>query len=440
MIGLIIYFFLSSGLQILARDHTLNNGLKIIFVEDHSIPAVAIQLWYRVGSRNEVDGIRGISHLLEHMMFKGSAHVGPEEHMRTIGRIGGRTNAFTSEDVTVYHQVVPADSAELIFRLEADRMARLTLSADELITEREVVKEELRVSIENSPSGQLYRNLLKNLFSVHPYQYPVVGTLQDLDAITSQTLQEYYHRYYAPDNAVLVVVGDLTWGRVLGLAEKYFGTIQDKRGEIISIPQEPPLAKDIKVKFKLPMHLARSGIAWRIPHARHPDIPAIEVVVDVLTRGKSSRLYTELVRRQKLGIEVSDVTEILQDPGYLEIIVTHNDPADADSIQKLIMKTVEEISLNGVTNEELQRARNHLMANFVFNSYSFAGQAFGLGRAEIYNGDYHFYLNRPHHYDRLTSEDIKRVTTEYLLKSKRVQFEVEPEKVLQRKEEGDVEK
>ncbi len=430
---LLFSFFLtsyspSSAGEVEATEHHLANGLKIVFVENHSSPVVALQIWYRVGSKNETPGIRGISHLLEHMMFKGSTNVGPEEHMRQIGWVGGRTNAFTSEDVTVYHQVVPSSSAELAFRLEADRMASLTLSGDALLTEREVVKEELRARDENSPWARFYNGLLKVLYKAHSYRYSVIGTLEDLDSVKAATLRDYYRKYYAPDNAVMVVVGDITWARVEELILKYFAPIGFKRGEIALIQQEPQSKKEQKVTFKLPMQLAQSGVAYRIPAADHPDIPAIEVIIDVLVRGRSSRLYKRLVRQEQTAVGVYDVTGINQDPGFFFISATHNEPAKGKHIQKTMLEVIEGIVQHGVTSEELTRAKNHLLANFTFGLCSFSGQAFGLGNAEVYYGDYRRYHERSRRYDRLTSDDIKAAAAKYLVQENRVRFHVEPER------------
>jgi len=416
------------GADIDVREHRLDNGLKVLFVENHSAPVVAVQVWYRVGSKNETAGMRGISHLLEHMMFKGSAHVGPEEHMRQIGRVGGRTNAFTSEDVTVYHEVVPSSAAELAFRLEADRMASLTLSSDALRTEHEVVKEELRARDENSPWARFYNGLLKVLYKVHPYQYSVIGTLEDLDSAKAATLRDYYRKYYAPDNAVMIVVGDMTWANVEALARKYFAPIGFKRGEIAPIQQEPQSQKEQKVTFKLPMQLAQSGVAYRIPAANHPDIPAIEVIIDVLVRGRSSRLHKRLVRQDQTAVGVYDVTETYQDPGFFFVSATHSEVAQTKRIQKTMLQEIEQIARGGVTAEELTRAKNHLLANFTFGLYSFSGQAFGLGNAEVYYGDYRSYFERSRRYDRLTSEEIKAAAAKYLSRNNRVRFQIAPVK------------
>lgn len=408
------------------RDYRLDNGLKVIFSENHSAPVVAVQVWYRVGSKNEVAGIRGISHLLEHMMFKGSESVGPEEHMRQVSKAGGRSNAFTSEDVTVYHQVMPSKEIELPFRLEAERMERLKLEDRTLKTEREVVKEELRVSIENSPWGMTYERLLKALFRVHAYRFPVIGTMEDLNRITLDDLKNYYQKYYAPDNATLVVVGDVTLPEVEELVKKYFAPVSGKRGPGDSIPSEPVQTEEHVVDFKIPTQTPVTGLAYHIPEASNPDIPALEVVIDVLVRGESARLSKRLVRQEKLCLWVDITSETMQDPGYIAVYGAFVPGKNAMTVTRILLEELDRLKENGISEQELARAKNHLLANSTFGQYSISGQAFGFGHAEVYEGDYRKQIDRDKRYDALTIEDVRMAAQKYLRKENRTRYVVIP--------------
>ncbi len=423
----LIFFSQTPTTNLEIKEHNLSNGLKVLFLETHAAPVVTVQVWFRVGSKNEPEGLRGISHLLEHMMFRGSDNVGSEEHMRQVSAVGGRSNAYTSEDVTVYHETLPSSELELAFRLEAERMAHLNLTEPSLKTEREVVKEELRVGIENSPFGAMYARLLRILYKVHPYCCHVIGTIEDLNRTTADDLKNYYEKYYAPDNAVLIVVGDASWEDVLGLANKYFGSITKKHGVIGQVPQEPIQTKENKLSFKYPMQMPVVGFAYHLPGAADPDIPALEVAINVLVRGRSSRLYKRLVREEKLAFRIGDVTEIMHDPGFFAAYAVFPRIDETKRLEKILLEEIDKVGKQGITFDELTAAKNRLLANFTFSLYSVNSQAYQIGHAHFYQGDYRKFLNRRERYSQLTLEDVKVVAQKYFKPANRTRFLVEPE-------------
>jgi zinc protease len=418
--GWAVYSYLRSGPNARTVSGTvhqlqLENGLKILVYEDPAVPIVNLQLWYRVGSRNEVEGKRGLAHLMEHMMFKGSQNVGPEEHARQIDQVGGVANAFTREDVTVYWESVPSDQLELVMRLEAERMHRLVITEEHLRAEREVVKEEHRLSLQNQPLGRVFALFRGIAFKGTPYAWTAAGEIEDLDAITGDELKNFYQTYYAPNNAVLIVVGDVKLEQVTTLAKQYFGPIpqnpQVPPYRAITLPaQSARQEEELSMPVQLPMILG----GYRLPPAGSEDLPALEVAGMILSSGESSRLYKKLVREKELAIQALGVPLIYKDLGIFILLAFFTADQDPHAVRDELIAQIARLQTEAVSETELQKAKNQLTAQEIFEQDALAGVAQALGQAEVIWGNYQEFSRGAARYERVTAEEILSVAQKYL--------------------------
>src|SRR5436190_16662012 len=275
---------------------TLPNGLTVVMSEDHSTPIVHAQLWYHVGSKNEKAGRTGFAHLFEHLMFKGSKNVEPEGHTSMVASVGGQSNAYTQDDVTVFWETVPAQYLPLALWLEADRMATLRIDKDTFANERDVVKEERRMRIDNQPFGRLSEIIFDQAFTVHPYKHPTIGSMSDLDAASVDDVRAFYSTYYVPENATLALVGDFDYAQALQLVTQYLGRVpKAERPVPRDIPKEPPSIREKRVTLQEPWPLAAVVVAYHITYDGHPDSYPLHIASKVLSDGQSPRIYKKLV-------------------------------------------------------------------------------------------------------------------------------------------------
>jgi len=284
------------------KNWTLANGLNVLFLADHKAPIATVQVFYHVGSKDERVGIRGVAHMFEHMMFKGSQHVAPEEHARLLKEVGGHVNAFTTEDLTAYHDTVPPSYVGFALELEAERMRQLKLFAATVDSERHVVEEEKRLRIDNDPIGKAIEKFRALAFVKHPYNWTPIGTIEDLEKVTPADCQRFYDSYYQPNNATLIVVGDVDETAVRKLIDQHFGGIargpEPVRAAAEEPPQTAPRAETLHIEVQIPVVVG----GYHIPRAADPDMSALEVLAAVLSSGESSRLHQRLVRREHLAI------------------------------------------------------------------------------------------------------------------------------------------
>ncbi|HHT9119842.1 MAG TPA: M16 family metallopeptidase, partial [Candidatus Hypogeohydataceae bacterium YC41] len=352
------------------QEYRLKNGLTLLMVEDHSAPIISFHVWYDVGSRDERQGITGISHLFEHMMFKGSAHFGPEEHSRIVTLNGGNDNAFTTQDCTAYFENLPSSKLEVAAELEADRMASLRLTSETLASEREVVKEERRLTVDNSLLGLLSQELYSMAYSLHPYHWPVTGWMSDLDAISLEDCQNYFRSYYAPNNATVLVLGDINPNETIGVIEKHFGSIppQERPKEVITpeTAQKGEKQANCYVSTQFPWVV----IAYHIPSATHPDLPALELLSSILGEGRSSRLYQKLIRGN-MALSLSMDVDEMKDPGLFTITVKSIQAGHTiEEVESAIYAEVERLREERVSDRELQKAKNKKEARLIFGLQS----------------------------------------------------------------------
>jgi zinc protease len=404
--------------KVAIREGKLQNGLKVLFLEDHSAPVTTVQVWYRVGSCNERVGIRGIAHLTEHMMFKGSENVGPEEHSRIINSVGGNGNAFTSEDATAYYDTVPADRLELVMELEAERMARVKLDESHFFKEREVVKEEIRSLQQNDPIGALFEKFRKVAYTRHPYNWTVGGTLDDLDKITLDDVRNFQKTYYAPNNAVLIVVGDTSYEKVLELAQKHFGPVKARKPPPEVTAVEPEQQEFRREEIRHPTRLPIVIGGYKVPAAAHEDAAVLEVIQYILGGGKSSRIHKQLVRERKLAMFAGAFNWKMRDPGLFVIFGAFMPMVPSKAVEAALIEEVNRLGREGPTPEELSKAKNQLAAAHVFKLTSMQNVGFEIGMAELVEKDYKNFLKGVDPYVQITAADVKQVIGKYLVRQR----------------------
>ena len=404
--------------KLVVQEQVLPNGLRVLVHEDHTAPVVAVQVWYHVGSKNEVPGKRGLAHLFEHLMFKGTANTAPEEFSARLDAVGGGDNAFTSEDVTAYHELVPREYLDLALWLEADRMRGLKLSEETIRTEREVVKEEVRLRLENDPFGRTFEAFLALAWTKHPYAWTPAGTLDDLDAITLADAQAFYDRWYQPSNAVVVIVGDVKAKDAFASARKHFAKVPAGKRPAAEIPAEPPQealrAETLRFDTQLPVVIG----GYKVPALAHEDTPALEVLGRILSDGQASRLHRSLVRDQELAVFAGGGADGSEDPGLFLVFAAFLPGVEPGRVKDALLREVERVAAGGVAAAELAKAKNQLTAGYVFGLDRVEGKAFALGNAELLEGGWERFLEGAARYDAVTAEDVQTAAKKYLVRER----------------------
>jgi zinc protease len=395
---------------------TLPNGLNVLFLADHKAPIATVQVFYHVGSKDEHVGIRGVAHMFEHMMFKGSEHVPPEEHARLLREVGGQVNAFTTEDVTAYHDTVPPSYVGFALELEAERMRQLKLFQQTVDSERHVVEEEKRLRIDNDPIGKAIEKFRGLAYLKHPYNWTPIGTIEDLEKVTPADCQHFYDAYYQPNNATLIVIGDADEAEVRKLIDQHFGPIpRGRQPARAAAAEEPPQtstrAEILHIEVQIPVVVG----GYHIPRASDPDIPALEVLAAVLSSGESSRMHQRLVRREHLAIAAGGMTEALEHPGLFLVYAAYLPDRDAARVWTVLSEEIARVRDKPITADELDKAKNQLAAGFVFGLQTVDGIAQALGHAQYVEGDWKRFVEGATRYLAVTAADVQRVATKYLI-------------------------
>ena len=366
---------------------TLDNGLRVLLLEDHRSPIVSFQVWYRVGSRDEHRGATGIAHFLEHLMFKGTPARGPKQFARLVEENGGQDNAFTSQDVTSYFVDIAADKIDLVIELEADRMQNLLLDPKEINAEREVVIEERRTRTEDDPSGFLGEEVGSIAFKAHPYGSPIIGWMEDIKRITPAEIRAFYKTYYVPNNAIVVAVGDFRAPAVLEKIQKTFGRIPRAQTPPPVLAVEPTQNGERRVIVKKEAELPVVYMAWHVPNHQSNDAPALEVLSTILSGGRASRLYRDLVYQRQLALEAGgDYSYFALDPNLFWFWATPMPGQTPETLEAELAKHMERLKTEPVTDEELARAKNQIESAFVFQEDSVHRRAALLARFELIGG------------------------------------------------------
>lgn len=395
-------------------ERSLANGLRVIIQEDRRFPVAALQVWYRVGSRNETPGLTGISHLLEHMMFKGTARYGPRAFSRIIAENGGRENAMTGRDFTMYFTLVAPDRLPLALELEADRMRNLLLDPEELRREREVVKEERRSHTEDDPRGTFMEEVQAVVYAAHPYRQPTVGWMTDIAAIQRPDLLDYYRTYYAPNNAVLVIVGDVSATEVLPRVQELFGSVPSGPPPPRLRAVEPPQRGERRVIVRREVQFPSLLMAFHVPNRTRADGFALEVLRAALADGRSARLVRDLVYRRPVALEVeADYDALSLDPGLFSVSATASPGGKIEALEADLLADLERVKAEGISPEELRRAQDQLEAQAILRQDSAFAQGMLLGQNDLLGG-----WRLRDEYVRgirgVSAEDIRRVASRYL--------------------------
>lgn len=420
----LIFFLFASSLfaQVKADDvksFTLKNGMKIFVLEDNSIPNANMYLFYKVGSRNEYPGITGISHFFEHMMFNGAKKYGPKQFDRVMEANGGSNNAYTSENVTVYTDWFPNSSMEVMFDLEADRIQHLNFDPKMIESERGVVLSERSTGLENNPMEQLWNEVLGAAYFAHPYMWPVIGYESDMKNWTKEDLENYFRTYYAPNNCVVVIAGDIKLAEVKRLSEKYFESIPSgpKPRTVHTVEPEQMGEKRVFVKREVPNPYILIG--YHVPDSKHEDYYALDLLSSILSEGQSSRLYTSVIENQQLAIESGTSFGHAFDPTLFMFYGICNDGITADQLELATLSEIDKIVKAGITESELQKVKNQKLMRFFRTTETINGMANTIGTYELFFGDFGKMFSAPDDYKKVTTDDIQKVAAKYFTKQNR---------------------
>ena len=392
----------------------LPNGLTILLHEDHSAPLISYHTWFRVGSKDEEPGFTGIAHLFEHMMFKGAKRYGNKEFDRILRSNGATLNAFTSKDYTGYYINLPSHGLELVMDLESDRMESIQITAINLQSEKEVTKEERRSSVDNNIAGIIQENIFLTAFQKHPYRFPVVGLMKDLDNVTVEKCKEFFRQYYAPNNAVIVIVGDFNPKKAKKLLNKYYGSIPRQSIHRRNYQQEGGQKRRRSKVISRDVQNESLAIGFRISKAGDADSYALDLLADMLGGKKSSRLYKKLVYESQLASSVSVYAYTPKDPGIMQIFVSLKPKSDSKKVLKIISEEIKQTQKKLFTKDEIQRTKTSVLLAHINNMKSFHGKAQSLAINEIIMGDYQFFFKDIERYSKVSAQHIRSVAQKYL--------------------------
>lgn len=413
--------------QVAVSRHQLSNGMKILVHEDHDVPNVALYFFYRIGSRNERPGTTGISHYFEHMMFNGAKKYGPKQFDIVMEKNGGANNAYTSRDVTVYTDWFPRTALEIMFDMEADRIRDLSFDPKLVESERGVVYSERRSSVDNNPFGVLYEQMNATAYTAHPYQWPVIGWASDIEAWTMDDLKAHFRMGYAPNNCTMVVAGDVTPAEVMALAKKYLEPIPAQAPPPEVRTKEPAQFGERRVTVRRPAALPIVIISYHVPNSRHNDAPALELLEALLSTGRSSRLYRRLVDQDQLALGINAGTSPSLDPGQFLIQFQVRSGKTPASAEKAVYEELERIARDGITAEELNKARNQILGGFYRGLKTIAGKANQLGTYEVYYGGWEKINSAVSDLEKVTPADVQQAVKAYFKETNRTVATLIPE-------------
>ncbi len=417
---LLVFGSTSISLGAEPSEYILSNGMKVLLIEVPKAPVATVQVWYKVGSRNEVMGRAGLSHMLEHMMFKGTTRYPKGSFSRIVRKNGGIDNAFTGQDFTAYFENLAADRVGLALELEADRMQGLTLDHNEFQTERDVVKEERRLRSEDDPQGALVEALFAHAFLSHPYHWPVIGWFADLDAMSLEDLQRHYDTFYSPNNATLVVVGDIKVESLLPTIKRLFEPIPRGPSPKQTLPPEPEQRGERRFLLKREAQVPFVMMGFRVPNYSSDDSYALDILESILSHGKSSRLYQSLVYEQKNSLAVGAEYSVLHtDHGLFYFYSLVNPSAKIEGVEEAIQREIVRLQNEPPTEVELQRAKNQVEAARVFEQDSNFRYAMLMGQAESVGAGWRRIDQFVEHIRAVTAKDIQRVAKQYLTQDNR---------------------
>ena len=401
-------------------EYLLKNGLKLIVKSDHRATVAVTQVWYKVGSSYEYNGITGISHQLEHMMFKGTENLAPNEFSRIIAANGGRENAFTGRDYTAYFQTMEADRLEVSFRLEAERMRKLIIDETELIKEREVVAEERRMRTEDNPIAMTREAFNATAFVNSPYHHPIVGWMSDINHYEAEDLRDWYQKWYAPNNATIVVAGDVEAEAVYKLAEKYFGKLTREVTAVVKPQIEVPQLGMRKVIVQTPAKLPYLMMGWKVPVVKTTDVAwepyALEMLAGILDGGASARFSRELIRGKEIATSIGAGYGLFSRLDDLFIVA--GTPTKAHTVPELeqaVMQQIVQLQTELVSEQELKRIKAQVVANKTYERDSVFYQAMQIGMLETIGLDWRLSEEYVKNIDAVTAQQVRAVARKYFI-------------------------
>jgi zinc protease len=397
--------------------HTLSNGLQVILLEEHAVPVIDLQIWYHVGSKDEQPGRTGFAHLFEHLMFKGSAHVGPEEHSRIIEAVGGYDNAETNDDTTNFFETFPSHYLERMLWLEADRMGSLNVDEANFESERQVVEEERRVRVDNQPYGSLEQDLRAAAFTLHGYHHTPIGSIEDLNKATLADVREFHDTYYKPNNATLVMAGDFNSAEALAWAKKYFEGIPPSSKPIPRRDaSEPPQTEERVVKKSYSnTPLPAVVIGYKIPARYAPDAYPLDLASNILAAGESSRLYRTLVYKDQIAVQSAGFGNFTEDPNLFWAYAIMNPGHTAEDGQKAVVAVLDGLKTQPVGANEIEKAKNQEISSFILGRDTDEEKAVALAVAAVIGKDPGLVNTELDRYLKITPADIERAAKEYFV-------------------------
>jgi zinc protease len=410
--------------------YQLKNGLTVILHEDHSVPLISYHTWYRVGSRDESEGVTGAAHMLEHMMFKGAKKYTGKDFDQVLHENGITNNAFTTADYTGFFENLPSSKLELMMDIEVDRMRFLAIRPEDLKSELQVVGEERRWRVDNNPGGLLRENFMSTLYEVHPYRWPVIGWMQDIQAYTSEKLRKFYDTFYVPNNAVLVLVGDFDTAKVRELIEKYYGKLEFRALPERKYPVEPAIKKSRYKEVEADVQSPTFLVGYPGVEAGHADSYALDLLSGVLGNGSSSRLHKRLVYEMQMASSAGSYNMTSANPGSFATMVTMIPGKSWKSARGLVEEEIRRLVQEPVSERELQKVKNQIMKDFVDGLTTVDGKANAFAVNEIVFGSYEKMYTDLEKYNAVTVSDLQRVAKLYLKASSQVVTVLLPKKAV----------
>jgi zinc protease len=405
---------------------TLSNGLQVVLLEDHSTPIVHASVWYHVGSKNEKAGRTGFAHLFEHLMFKGSKNVRPDQHPSWITSVGGQANAFTDEDATVYWQTVPVQYLPLVLWLEADRMGSLEVSDDKFRNEREVVKEERRMRYENQPFGRLPEIIYDNAFTTHPYKHQTIGSMEDLQAASIDDVRAFYKTFYVPNNATLTLVGDFDSAQAKALVERYFDRVPRGAPVPRDIPKEPAQKGERQFTVTEAWPLPAVVVSYHIINDGHPDAYPLHILAKILSDGDSSRIYRSLVYDKQVALAAFGESKLIEHPNLFYAVAIVQPGHQPGEVLRSLQLELDKVKTEGVTADELNRAKRQFARDYIFGRETVQQKALHLAHAVVLHNDIKTADGEFDLFQAVTLEDVQRVAKTYFTDDARMLLTIMP--------------
>ncbi len=406
---------------------TLPNGLTVVLSPDHSTPIVHVELWYHVGSKDEKAGRTGFAHLFEHMMFKGSRNVEPEEHASMLASIGGQSNAYTNDDATVFWQTVPSQYLPLVLWMEADRMATLRIDKATFENERQVVKEERRLRVDNQPFGRLSEILYDNFYTVSPYKHTTIGSMKDLDAGSVEDVRDFHRSFYVPGNATIAIVGDFDMAQAKELVTKYFARVP-KSDRVIprEYPREKPSTAERRIIVNENWPLPAVIVAYPITYDGHPDSYPLHLTSKILSDGDSSRIYRSLVYEKQIALSAFGSGNIIEEPNLFFAVALVAPGRTHDEVEKALIAEFDKLRTEPIAERELQRAKNQFFRDYIVDRESIRGKASQLAHAVVIHRDVTTADGEVEIFTNMKVSDLQRVAKTYFTPESRLVLKILP--------------